>query len=161
MPSLLEDYAEYFPNSMLYKTSGGYLAIEGKEHRTAAVVESWGDQMRKNGIIRAAIDTDNYHEMVEGMRRLPGVMKAYEQYCFICESAEHSAESCTAGSDGQPDSIVIRDGTDWEMTRMRGSRSYFVTNAITSDAETKADPVTRAHLRWKMMKPSDGYDRRP
>jgi hypothetical protein len=42
---------------------------------------------------------------------------------------------------------------------MRGSRSSFVTDAITSDAETKADPVTRAHLRWKMMKPSDGYDR--
>ena len=161
LPSLLEDYAEYFPNSMLYKTSGGYLAIEGKEHRTTAVAESWSGQMRKNGIIRAAIDTDNYREMVEGMRRLPGVMKAYEQYCFICESAEHSTESCTAGSDGQPDSIVIRDGTDWEMTRMRGSRSYFVTDAITSDAETKADPVTRAHLRWKMMKPWDGYDRRP
>jgi hypothetical protein len=160
LPALLHEYGEYFPTNLLYKTSGGYIAINGKEHRAAAVMEAWGGQMRKNGMIRAAIDTDNYYQMIEGMRRLPGVLKDYAQHCFICESAEHSTEDCTVQSDGQSDSLVIRTGTDWQMTKMRGTRSYFVTDAITSDAKTKADPVTRAQLRWKMMKPSDGYDRR-
>ena len=159
LPSLLEEYAEYFPTTLLYKTSGGYIAINGKQHRAAAVTETWGGQMRKNGLIRAAIDTDNYYQMVEGMRRLPGVLKHYEQYCFICESAEHSTEDCTAHSDGQPDSFVIRTGTDSEMTKMRGSRSYFISNA-TSNAETKAHPVARSQTRLKVMNSSDGYDRR-
>ena len=160
LPSLLDGYAEYFPNTLLYKTSGGYIAIDGKEHRASVLTGIWGGQMRKNGIIRAAIDTDNYDQMVEGMRRLPGVMKDYEQYCFICETAEHRMEDCTARSGEGSDSLVKRDGTDWEMTKMRGSRSYFVTDAISSDDETKADPETLAQLRWKIEKQSSGYGRR-
>jgi hypothetical protein len=145
---------------MLYKTSGGYIAINGKEHRTAVLAEIWKGQMRKNGIIRAAIDTDNYYQMVEWMRRLPGVMKDYERYCFVCESAEHSPEDCTAQSNRPLDSFVKGTGTDREMTKMRGSRSYFVTEAITSDDKTRADPQTRAQLRRKAVKRSDGYGQR-
>jgi hypothetical protein len=161
LPALLEEYAEYFPTTLLYKTSGGYVAINGKEHRTAVVMEAWRGQMRKNGIIRAAIDTDNYYQMVEGMRRLPGIVKDYEHYCFLCESAEHRMEDCTAQSNVQSDLPVIRTGTDWEMTRKRESRSFFVPDAITPDDEWRADPLTRAQLSWKLMKPSGGYGRRP
>jgi hypothetical protein len=82
LPSLLEEHAEYFPNTMLYKTSGGYIAINGKEHRTAVLAEIWKGQMRKNGIIRAAIDTDNYYQMVEWMRRLPGVNEGLRTVLF-------------------------------------------------------------------------------
>jgi hypothetical protein len=160
LPSLVEEYAEYFPTALLYKTSGGYIAINGKEHRAAGVMETWGGQMRKNGIIRAAIDTDNYCQMVEGMRRLPGVLKNYDHYCFICESAGHSMEDCTAHRDDQSDSPVRRTGTDWEMTRKRESRSIFITDAITLDDKKRADSMTRAQLRWKPMKPSGGYDGR-
>jgi hypothetical protein len=99
LPSLVEDYAEYLPTTLLYKTSGGHVAIRTRERRIAVVKESWGDQMRENGIIRAAIDTDDYEQMVEGMRSLPRVLKDYEDYCFLCNSPGHKTEDCTAHGD--------------------------------------------------------------
>jgi hypothetical protein len=75
LPSLVEDFAEYLPIALLYKTSGGYVALKTQKHRAAVVKKTWGDQMRDNGIIRAAIDTDDYEQMVEGMRRLPRILK--------------------------------------------------------------------------------------
>jgi hypothetical protein len=104
LPSLVEDYAEYLPITLLYKTSGGYVAIKTQKHRVAVTKETWGDQMRENGIIRAAIDTDDYEQMVEGMRRLPRVLKDYEGRCFICDSPGHRTEDCTAHGDSHPDS---------------------------------------------------------
>ena len=160
LPSLLDGWAEYFPNSLLYKTSGGYIGINGKEHRAGVINGIWNGQMRKNGIIRAAIDTDNYQQLVEGMRRLPGVMNHYEQYCFLCETSEHRMEDCPAQSGRESDSLVKKSGSDWEMTTMRGSRSYFVTDAINPDDASKVDPRTRAQLKWKIEKASDGHDRR-
>ena len=148
------------PTLLLYKTSGGYIGINGKEHRAGVLTGIWNGQMRKNGIIRAAIDTDNYRQMVEGMRRLPGVMNHYEQYCFLCETSEHRMEDCPAQRGRESDPRFTRSGSDWEMTTMRGSRSYFVTDAINPDDSTRADPKTRAQLRWKIEKVSDGHSRR-
>ena len=160
LPSLLDGWGEYFPNSLLYKTSGGYIAINGKKHRTGLLEGIWESQMRKNGIVRAAIDTDNYNQMIEGMRRLPGVMEGYEQYCFVCETADHKPEDCTAQSGVESDSLVVRSGSDLEMTRMRGSHSYFVTDAITWGSEKNADPETSAPLRRKTERALDGQGRR-
>jgi hypothetical protein len=70
-------------------------------------------------------------------------------------------EDCTVQSDLQSDPPVIRTGTDWEMTRKRDSRNYFVTDAITPDDEGRADRVTRAQLSWKLMKPAGGYGHKP
>jgi hypothetical protein len=95
LPSLVEDYVEYLPKTLLYKTSGGYVAIQTKKHRRAVAKEIWGDQTRDNGIIRAAIDTNDYEQMVEGMRRLPRVLKDYENHCFFCKAPGHRTEDCT------------------------------------------------------------------
>ena len=80
LPVLLEYFAEYLPNNLVYKTTGGYFSINGKDYRNDLVSELWGDQLTRTGIMRASLDTEDHDKMLEGMRRLPQMLKDAEKF---------------------------------------------------------------------------------
>ena len=95
LPQLLEEFEEFLPNTIVYRTRGGYVGLTpGKGFRDRVNNTLWQDQQRKNGIIRAAIDVDDYGKMVAGIRRLPATLEAAEAPCWICRQKGHLAKDC-------------------------------------------------------------------
>jgi len=94
LPSLLEKYSEFFPNGLVYKTTGGHISVNARRNRNRVIREQWGDQLRKVGIIRALIDTDDYGQMVEGMAKVPKAVEEAETFCFRCKKMGHVVAGC-------------------------------------------------------------------
>lgn len=126
LPSLMEEFAEYLPNRLTYKVTGGYVGINGgKAHRNALIRTLWGDQLRRTGIMRAALDTEDYDKMLEGMRQLPALLAEANHFCFICEMMGHTTNDCPKKDrkSSDPENTVIRRaGSDRAMTKMREFR---------------------------------------
>ena len=95
LPSLLEEFQGYLPNTLVYNIKRGFVALIGKAHRGRALQEQWSGQSRKVGMMRAAVDVDGYDQMVEGMRGLPKLMAEAEVFCRHCNTHGHRADDHT------------------------------------------------------------------
>ena len=97
LPNLLLEFAEYLPNSIVYKTTGGWIAIDGKQSRNVIVNRSWGDQLRRTGIMRAVLDTEDYGNMLEGMKRLPQLLEDEKAMALVMGFKRMKAEKIPEG----------------------------------------------------------------
>lgn len=101
LPALLEEFAEYFPNDLIIKTTGGHINIDGKEQRSRVNKERWGRQTWELGIMRAVLDTDDHEQMLHGMQHLPQMLRDADMFCWHCKNNGHLPQNCpnTASND--------------------------------------------------------------
>ena len=124
LPTLLARFQEYVPNELKYQIPTGTVVLHGKDDRNEAIRRKHDDLMRKVGMMRAAIDTEDPGKLVRNAEKVIAMLQVASQYCFRCETSTHSTEECPNTKKALPDlygppSLIRRTGTDPSMTTER------------------------------------------
>ena len=79
LPMLFEEFSEYVSHQIRYITKNGVICLDGNPTRSTVNFQISENQLRKVGMIRAAIDVDDHDLMVQRMQVLPLVMAEAEK----------------------------------------------------------------------------------
>jgi len=126
LPDLINEFLTFLPNVLEYPTPTGRVQLTGKIHRNVAIRQAHGDQMRKAGMLRAYLDTNDHGRLVNNIQRLPALLDRADHFCFICETFDHGLDDCPhkdrhlAGEDDV--TWIHRDGSDHELAVLRERR---------------------------------------